>query len=429
MVLGNRMRKFGLKVFYTGHAPFGYRLSWSRLVLPVIVTLSLGQAGFAETAVSWGSPQDTCTANGTERELAAPKPQPLESVFSTDPDVSAKLAKRRTVNVAGPWLDLGRHDINDYGVAWHSWNDSPGGDAIWMREVLWVNYKPERKDNAYKFHLAGLEEFVTKDRWQSQAEYGASYRLAIEDPAYPDYLAQTVQDTLAQTGADGILLDWWIDKQPYLTEAEVKAARGRIAKAIRSRIGPGPVIMGNTGWTREASTHADLNGVFMELWKKPSKRGYSCAELLRIEDLLAFHDQNLAQPKIVVLEPWRQAKSSSTSDRTSKKNLAWASMFTAMAAVVPRNGYILYADNARDRSGDDHGHSYYDIYNIDLGHPVSGRAAVAKGIGYRMFEKGVIAYNATPGDVTLTIDGKPLQIKALRGAFCESAGDGWDCRS
>jgi hypothetical protein len=66
----------------------------------------------------------------------------------------------------------------------------------------------------------------------------------------------------------------------------------------------------------------------MELWKRPSDRGYSCNELARMEDLLVFHDRHLAQPKIVVFEPWRQAKSASSSeDRKSKRNMTWATLF------------------------------------------------------------------------------------------------------
>jgi hypothetical protein len=381
----------------------------------------------AEVKVSWGSPQETCSADGSEVSLVAPSAPAAEPVSSTDPGISAKLAKRHTINVAGPWLDRERHDVEDYGVVWHSWNSDPGGDAIWMREVLWVHYKPERLKTSFRHHPPGLERFMTEERWETLAEYGASLRLTYEDPAYADYMAETVASVLDATDADGVFLDWWIDNHPFLSEPEVQAARGRIAKAVRDRVGPGPILMGNVGWTLEPSTHGELNGAFLELWKRPNDRGYSCSEIARIEELLIFHDRYLAQPKIVVLEPWRQSKSSSSSDRKSRRNKAWASLFTAMAAVVPRNGYILYADNARDRSSDDHGHYFYDVYRVDLGGPTSGFGSIARGVGYKRFEKGIIAYNATPADVTVNIDGKPLRLRPLSGAFCRTEDDGWDC--
>jgi Hypothetical glycosyl hydrolase family 15 len=397
-----------------------------RLALVIVLLAAFSLPLRAEEEGGWGSPQDTCSADGSKLKLDAPAAPPVEPVFSTDPAISAKLALRHTINIAGPWLDRDQHDVKDYGVLWHSWNSDPGGDAIWMREVLWVHYKPERLETSFRYHAPGLERFMTKEPWQTLAEYGTSFRLAYEDPAFADYMAETAARVIAATSTNGIFLDWWIDKQPFLTEPEVRAARIRIAHAIRLRIGPGPILMGNVGWTRDASTHADLNGVFMELWKRPSSRGYSCNELLRIEDLLIFHDRYLAQPKLVVLEPWRQTKSASSSDRKSKRNKAWASLFTAMAAVVPRNGYVLYADNARDSSADDHGHYHYEVYDIDLGMPVSGFGSIAPGIGYRRFEKGIIAYNATPADVTVQLEDKPLRLRPLTGVFC-TPGDTWDC--
>lgn len=377
--------------------------------------------------ISWGSPQDTCLADGSSKELVAPAAPPIAPTLSTDPDIAAKLSRRKTINVAGPWLDREKHDISDYGIAWHNWDTSPGGDAIWLREILWVHYKPERLKTSFRHHVDGLERFLTKEPWQTLAEYGTSYRLAFEDPAYAGYMAETVAQMLRTTGANGVLLDWWIDDQPYLAESDIRAARVRMAKAIRNKIGPGPILMGNTGWTRDSSTHGDINGVFLELWKRPSERGYSCLELLRMEGLLVFHDRYLAQPKLVVLEPWRQTNSSSSSDRKTKQNTTWARLFAAMAAVVPRNGYILYSDNARDRDTDDHGHYFYDVYRTDLGQPTSGFATITRGIGYKRFERGIIAYNATPADVTVQIDGRPVRLLPLSGAFCVAGETDWDC--
>lgn len=398
-----------------------------RIAAVIVLLAALGAPAQAEEEVGWGSPQETCSADGSKLALVAQPAPAAKPVTSNDTRISAKLAKRQTINVAGPWLDRESHNAKDYGVVWHSWNSDPGGDAIWLREVLWVHYKPERLKTSFRYHPKGLDQFMTSERWETLPEYGASFRLAYENQAFAGYMADTVADVLAETGADGIFLDWWIDNHPFLSKSEVRAARIRIADAIRRRIGPGPILMGNVGWTLDGSTHKDLNGVFMELWKRPSNRGYSCSELLRIEELLIFHDLHLAQPKIVVLEPWRQTKRSSTSDRKSKQNKAWASLFTAMAAVAPRNGYILYADNARDRKSDDHGHYFYDVYGTDLGGPTSGFGSIARGIGYKRFEKGIIAYNATPADVTVQIDDKPLRLRPLSGAFCRAGGKSWDC--
>lgn len=374
-----------------------------------------------------GLPQATCEPAGKRQELNAPPARPLEERAQATGRIKTALGHRKTVNVAGPWLDQSAHSLADYGIVWHSLPRHPGGNVIFLREVYWA-YRPwQPRSEAFRFHGPNLDRYLTREPWPTLAEYGPTFRMAFERPDFPTYIADTVERTLAETGADGILLDLWIDKQPAFPAERVRKARVALAKTIRERVGPGAIIMGNVGWSRDASTHAYLNGVFIELWKQPSKRGYSCAELLLMEDLLALHDRKLAQPKLIVFEPWRQTRRSSAADRKTAANLRWAGLFAAMAAVVPRNGYVIYTDNARDRDSDDHGHFYYDIYRTDLGQPTSGATPVAPGVGYRLFARGLVAYNATPREVELQFADRTLTLPPLSGLFCRAEGDGWNC--
>ena len=400
-----------------------------RLAPPALLSLAVGTAATSAAFGQAGIPQPTCKADTARMSFTAPDPRPVEQIIEDDPSLAKRLAARKTVNVAGPWLDRNVHKVQDYGVVWHNWTSHPGGNVIWLREVYWAYRSTANRQESFRFHGPELENFITKDVWPTLAEYGPTFRLAFENQSFPAYLADTVERTLAETGADGALLDLWLDEQPSFPAAKVRKARIALAQEIRRRIGPGPILMGNVGWTRDRSTHSYLNAVFMELWKQPSERGYSCNELLTMEDLLAFHDRHLAQPKLVVFEPWRETQEDSKSDRTTESNLRWAGLFAAMAAVVPRNGYVIYSDNAVDREIDDHGHTYYGIFRTDLGRPASGATPVARGVGYRLFEKGVAAYNATPHEVEIRMPGSaaPLVIPALSGAFCSGSGDGWDC--
>ena len=77
---------------------------------------------------------------------------------------------------------------------------------------------------------------------------------------------------LANTGADGVFLDWWIDNQPYLSEPEVRIARTRIAKAIRSKVGPGPIIMGNVGFSRIADKSARSSIAVLQYFLRAKER-------------------------------------------------------------------------------------------------------------------------------------------------------------
>lgn len=397
-----------------------------RFARPVLLALAL-VLGAVPAVAQPGIPQPTCKAAGSRQSLDAPPPRPLEPAVRAKGRIKDVLDRRKTVNVAGPWLDRSKNPVKNYGVVWHNWLKHPGGNTIFLREIYWAFRSTDLRDDAFRFYGPELERYLTDEHWPTLEEYGSTYRLAFNKPGFPAFIANAAERTLAATGADGVLLDLWIDEMPAFPVERVRKSRIALAKELRRRIGPDPVIMGNVGWTRDRSTHEYLNGVFVELWKNPSDRGYSCKELLLMEELLAFHDRHLSQPKIVVFEPWRITRDPEGSDRKNATNRRWAELFTAMAAVVPRNGYILYSDNARDRSEDDHGHAFYDIYRTDLGRPTSGPTPIARGVAYRMFSKGLISYNATPREVEVTIAGSRVVLPALSGVFCRQSGGRLDC--
>lgn len=157
--------------------------------------------------------------------------------------------------------------------------------------------------------------------------------------------------------------------------------------------------MGNVNWRKDTATVDYINGVFLELYKEPfypsSKRLYNSGELNRIEGLLSYYEQNLQEPKIIVLEGWRKTKNVTDEDRNSSENRKMAKLLTAMSVVIPTNGYILYGDNNPDRPDGDHHHILYDFYSFDIGKPTSGYNKVKSGVGYKEHKKGFIAYSIT----------------------------------
>ena len=70
--------------------------------------------------------------------------------------------------------------------------------------------------------------------------------------------------------------------------------------------------------------------------------------------------------------------------RSSPENIRFAKLFTAMAMVIPENGYILYGDNNRDNPEHDHYHEIYDFYKIDLGKPTSLKTEIIDGLAFCM---------------------------------------------
>ena len=89
-----------------------------------------------------------------------------------------------------------------------------------------------------------------------------------------------------------------------------------------------------------------------------------------------------------------------------------------MAMVIPENGYIMYGDNNWDFTTSEHMHTYYDFYNTDLGKATSHGMEITEGLGYKKYEKGLIAYNRTKFKYIIKFkDGKKVEIGPLEGVF------------
>ena len=85
--------------------------------------------------------------------------------------------------------------------------------------------------------------------------------------------------------------------------------------------------------------------------------------------------------------------------------------------VIPENGYILYGDN-NPNPNHDHYHDFYEFYNTNLGKEISKGMEITKGLGFKMYEKGVIVYTRTKFKYTIKFkDEKKVEIGPLEGVF------------
>ena len=92
-----------------------------------------------------------------------------------------------------------------------------------------------------------------------------------------------------------------------------------------------------------------------------------------------------------------------------------------MACVIPDNGYFLYADNNGDTELSDHEHAYYDFYKTDLGKAVSGMRKIKEGVSYKLYQKGIIAYNRTGKEESFNLDdGTKINLNPLEGLFLKT---------
>ena len=203
--------------------------------------------------------------------------------------------------------------------------------------------------------------------------------------------------SIEQNQTDGVLLDWWRDNhRPHngYSKPQVRKARIAIAKQLRKRLGPEAIIiMGNVNWTKDKATVPYINGVFLEFFKKGTKRTYKISELKKIESSLNYYEKNLQPPKLVALAGWRKTKELTDEDRNTPENRKMAKLLTAMSVVINTNGYILYSDNNPDAKNGDYHHIFYDFYKFDIGKPTSGYTKVKAGVGYKEHKQGFIAYN------------------------------------
>ena len=380
--------------------------------------------------------------NPKEKFVLAPEPVSYTRKSPTN-RIEEVLSKRKTINVFKAWT-WQKQNYENYGLQWNV-NGIPFSKNYFNAiEIRW-NY-------AYPLNgtYPGIKKYLTKRNWGHDKEYGKTLAINLKSKDYSDYLLNVIKK-LNTNIVDGILLDWWHNRHKNsggYSEKIVKNFRIELAKKIQTEFGNDFLIIGNVNWDRDTGTHNYINGVFMELYKNPYKYtgGYNCKEIRLMGELLKFHDQNLREPRIIAFEPWRITKKLSKEKvyelsgktendkidleylekiyrrnfRSSDENIRFAKLFTAMAMVIPENGYILYADNNPDNPKGDHDHDFYDFYNTDLGKETSIGMEISEGLGFKMYEKGVIVYNYTLERYKIKFTNqKEVTIDPLQGMFVE----------
>jgi len=357
--------------------------------------------------------------------------------------IDSVLANRKTINLFRAWrsYELGH---KNYGLGWGAQSVSPPTSThLSLREIYWAYTYPDQDYSGQP----GMEKFALKSKWGDKAwqEYGRTLNVDYTHPDYLDYITQLVKSRTEKM--DGVIFDLWRnDNHSYYggkSSSTVKKYRYKIAKSIREEMGKDYIILGNINWEKQKDTHEFINGVFLELHKK-TRSGYTCKQIKDIAKIIEFHDKNLSYPRLVAVNTWKIAKNPSKEKekeltkkifgkdvdikkfdknywiknyRSSPENIRFAKLFTAMAMVIPENGYILYGDNNRDNPEHDHYHEIYDFHKIDLGKPTSLKTEIVDGLAFKLHEKGVIAYNLTKNNYLIKFDKKEVLVKSFEGVF------------
>lgn len=216
-------------------------------------------------------------------------------------------------------------------------------------------------------------------------------------------------ETLYNSGLfDGIMLDWWSEEATtgnmdwtftYLSKEEELEGRVKLLQEIRSKVGEDFLILVNSNAQTLPITGQYVNGLYMECYKENYDQGYLEEEVHDIEHTLLWAEETLRSPTINCLEGWRivsdlsQSYNKAIRERESEENLKWMRLFTTMSLTLS-DGYVLFADD-NQLPFDDHGHNYYDFWQLDIGHPLDDYQKLKDHVYIRYYENAIIVYNGS----------------------------------
>ena len=369
---------------------------------------------------------DFLAASDSTYVLNAPKAEFYQRQYDMNSKVDQILSKRKTIN---PFLQWGYHYMssgNYYGIAWTSGSARRlfPNNMLELETPTW-NYYYIGKSWGFWRDNAKQKTFVTGSNWGHDAGFGETKAMNIIDPAYPKAFAEEAH-AISEDGIHGVMLDWWNlnFSSPYPKNTQ-QSAMIRITDEIRKQVGDDFLILGNTNWKKNPNLVNPINGVFLELWRD-YPGSYGSNEIAEMEGLIKFHEKHLRYPRLIAFEPMRIFDNSDPYNRTSEEDLRFARLFSAMATVIPEHGYIQYPDNQKylfTHYGGKHDHHYYDVYKVDLGKPVSKYTPIAKGVAYKKFEYGYIAFSRLEYDVTVNFGDFESVIPSMDAVFLNLDGN------
>ena len=237
-----------------------------------------------------------------------------------------------------------------------------------------------------------------------------SAMINLMNPKVQDHFIERIVNIAGCGLYDGIMIDGFAwnatgfvgrDIFPH-TDEDIIAATTRILRRARNRVREDFLILVNAGRSKPTAYAEYIDGSFMELGRDHPE-GYTYRELIEIEDILLWNEENLRSPRINCLE----GEGIGTEPPDSPENQRWMRLFTTMG-LTHSDGYVLYNTGKRNYGGPDHEHIWYDFWDADLGRPVGGPET--KGQLYDNRE-GVFIREYTNGWAVYNRSGKEQQIR------------------
>ena len=291
-------------------------------------------------------------------------------------------------------------------------------EAIRRREELRTLNPNQVILMAYSYAAAHMNEFPEDSPYWIRSDDGTIFRpydpagfLApfhgLIDFTHPDIQDRIVKWAVAVSKCglyDGIHFDTWSEEWPILVgfdrngvfhqfrslEAE-RRARLNIVQRIRAQTRPNFLITGNTNDNIIPLTGSYMSGGYMEGgWPEDGNT------LITLKNSLTWHEVNLREPRIIVLE----GKTLPNEPRDSPTNLQWVRALTTLS-LTHSNGYVSH-NNPHDQRRD-----WYEFWDADLGRPIGPKAQLYdKGIPelfIREFTNGWAVFNRSGEEQVITL--------------------------
>lgn len=204
---------------------------------------------------------------------------------------------------------------------------------------------------------------------------GEHFLLNYEDSGFQAHVAVQCKAVVDSGVVDGVLLDWWNDDHDRLS----------LVGAVRDAIGETPLIVVNSNDRNTPNTASYVNGLFMEV-----TRTSEAADWQRVAETLSWAEEHLRPPRVNCLETWFHH---------SRDDLHLMRATTTLS-MTHSNGYCLFSD-PNPLATPDHLHNWYAFWEKEtepnrpkLGKPIASRVVRPNGVVTRLFQYGMVAYNA-----------------------------------
>ncbi len=266
------------------------------------------------------------------------------------------------------------------------------------------------------FHVGEHDEYPdTADLWlRSDIDGGlmeypdpGAYFLNILSPEVQEIIINQTVDYANCGLFDGMMID---DFAKFTDEQEGRIDGDRISEAmgaeimealvyifseIRQRVPNDFLILVNGGcfFGKLESFTEYINGSFMECVREPH-RHYNYRDLIEIEQVLLWNEENLRYPQVNSLEGFGLE----TEPPDGPNNQRWMRVFTTLS-LTHSDGYVLYNTGGFYIGESHHAHIWYDFWDAPLGRPIGGTETKAQfyenrdGVFIREYTNGWAVYN------------------------------------